>query len=118
MSGFESYMLNLPISSLDMLYAYYMPFLQGGGVFVPTKKKYPMAAEVSLLIKLWDDQRASPVPARVVWLSSDGGASRDTMAGPTGIGVQFLGAEGERMRARIEKLIAGHKAGDRPTLTM
>ncbi len=118
MSGFESYMLNLPIPNLDTLYAYYMPFLQGGGVFVPTKKKYPMGAEVSLLIKLWDDQRATPVPAKVVWLSPEGGASRESISNPMGIGVRFLGEEGERMRARIEKLVAGHMASDKPTLTM
>jgi type IV pilus assembly protein PilZ len=37
----------------------YMPFIAGGGLFVPSTKDYSLGDEVYLLVKLLDDSQIS-----------------------------------------------------------
>ena len=38
--------LSLTIKDKSALYAAYMPFIKGGGLFIPTKKEYQLGDEV------------------------------------------------------------------------
>ena len=47
--------LSLTIKDKAVLYAAYMPFLENGGIFVPTNKQYSIGDEVFMLLTLMDE---------------------------------------------------------------
>ena len=61
--------LTLTIQDKSVLYGAYMPFLQNGGLFVPTMTPYRLEDEVLLLLTLMDEPGKLPVAGRVVWIS-------------------------------------------------
>ena len=77
--------LSLAIREKAALYAAYMPFLKGGGLFIPTNKPFKIGEEVFMLLNLIDDPVKLKVVGHVVWVSPTTQASR-----PQGIGVQLL----------------------------
>ncbi len=106
--------LSLSIKEKAALYAAYMPFIKGGGLFVPTARPAKLGDEVFALVGLMDDPNKIPIPGKVVWISPAGTPSR-----PQGIGIQFAANEaGEQARARIENLIGGALKAARPTHTL
>ncbi len=107
----------LPVSIKDTeaLYQSYMPFLQGGGLFVPTSKTYNLDDELFLLISLLDEKERLPVTGKVVWITPLG-AQGNRVAG---IGVQFSDtSDSELARQRIEALLGAKLASEKLTLTM
>lgn len=107
--------LSLSIKEKPALYAAYMPFVKGGGLFVPTTKSYQLRDEVLMLLTLMDDPNKIPVQGRVIWVTPEG-AQGNKMAG---IGVQFSDNEsGIAARNKIEGLLGGTLKSTRPTHTM
>ena len=47
--------LSLHIREKAALYAAYMPFLKGGGIFMPTSRPYSLGEEVFMLLSLMDE---------------------------------------------------------------
>ena len=109
----RSGILTLTIKDKAVLYGAYMPFLKGGGLFVPTTRSYKLGDEVFLLLKLMDDADKLPVAGKVVWITPAGAQGNK----PAGIGVQF-NADNNMARDRIETHLAGALKSDRPTHTM
>jgi type IV pilus assembly protein PilZ len=108
-------LLSLQIKDRQSLYQAYMPFVKGGGIFVPTTKRYALGDDVFLLLSLIDDKDRLPVAGRVVWITPSGAQG----GRPAGIGVQFNeGADGETVRTKIESNLAGLLGSDKPTQTM
>lgn len=107
--------LSLSIKEKSALYAAYMPFLKGGGIFIPTTKAYNIGDEVFMLLTLLDDPNKLPVAGHVVWITpaeAQGNRSQ-------GIGVQFSSNEsGLAARNKIEGLLGGAMKSTRPTHTM
>ena len=60
--------LSLTIKDKAVLYSAYMPFLQNGGLFVPTNKAYALGDEVFMLLTLMDE--AEKMPLRLFCLPS------------------------------------------------
>jgi len=107
--------LSLQVKDKAMLYASYMPFVKGGGIFVQTARKYNIGDDVFLLLSLMDDKDRMPVPGRVIWITPVGAQGNR----PAGIGVQFNeGSEGDTVRNKIESNLAGILNSDKPTATM
>jgi type IV pilus assembly protein PilZ len=107
--------LSLQIKDKASLYQAYMPFVKGGGMFVPSTKKYNLGDDVFLLLSLLDDKDRLPVAGRVVWITPSG-AQGNRQAG---IGVQFPeGSDGDAVRTKIETMLAGMPGADKPTQTM
>lgn len=107
--------LSLAIKDKGGLYNAYMPFVKGGGIFVPTTRRYGVGDEVFILLTLLDDKERLPVAGKVVWITPPGAQGNRT----AGIGVQFNdSAEGEQVRGKIETHLAGMMGGDRPSHTM
>jgi type IV pilus assembly protein PilZ len=105
--------LSLAIKEKAALYAAYMPFLNNGGIFVPTTRKYELGDEVYLILTLMDDPNKLPVAGRIVWISPVGGARQP------GIGVQFPGDEsGIAARKKIEDMLGSTLKSGRPTHTI
>ena len=105
--------ISLVIKDKAVLHAAYMPFVQNGGIFVPTSKKYVMGDEVFVLLGLLDEVEKIPVAGKVVWITPPG--SQGNRA--AGIGVQF-GAGEESLLNKIETYLAGALESARPTHTM
>ena len=107
--------LSLTIKDKGALCNAYMPFVRGGGLFVPTPKRYDLGDEVFILLTLMEEKDKLPVAAKVVWITP-GGAQGNRIAG---IGVQFNEtADGEAAKTRIEALLAGTLGAERLTHTM
>ena len=107
--------LSLNIREKAALYAAYMPFLKGGGIFIPTNRQYQLGEEVFMLLSLMDDPQRIAVQGKVVWLTPEGVQGNRTQ----GIGVQFTNDEtGASARAQIEKILGEMVASNRPTHTM
>ncbi len=106
--------LSLTIKDKHALYAAYMSFIKGGGLFVPTKKTYKLGDEVFMLITLMDEAEKLPVAGKVVWITPRGAEGNRA----TGIGVQFSDQDQGAARNMIENYLAGMLNSDRATHTM
>lgn len=107
--------LSLAIKDKGALYNAYMPFVKGGGLFVPTGKRYSLGDEVFILLTLMDDKDRLPIAGKVIWITPAGAQGNRT----AGIGVQFNeSADGETARTKIESLLAGILNAERATHTM
>jgi type IV pilus assembly protein PilZ len=107
--------LSLNIREKSILYAAYMPFLKGGGIFIPTTKRYRLGDEIFMLIGLMGDTNKIPVAGKVVWITPAGSQGNKAQ----GIGVQFGEDEGGvAARNKIEELLGGQLKINRPTHTM
>jgi len=107
--------LSLSIREKSALYAAYMPFIKGGGLFIPTNKAYKVGEEVFMLLTLMDDPTKHPVSGKVVWITPIGAQA----ARAQGVGVQFLANEsGKQARNKIEGLLGGNLKSTRSTHTM
>ncbi len=109
MTGF----LSLTIKDAASLYEAYMPFLAGGGLFIPTSKKYHLGDEVFIRLSLMDNPEVLPVPGRVVWITPIGAQGRKR----TGIGVQFTDST-DTVKTKIETYLAGALKSELETSTM
>ena len=96
-----------------VLYAAYMPFLQGGGLFIPSTKSYKLGDDVFMLLALMDEPEKLPVAGKVVWITPKGAQGNRT----AGIGVQFNDPDNTVQR-KIETYLAGSLESDRATYTM
>ena len=106
--------LSLTIKDKSALYAAYMPFIKGGGLFIPTKKEYQLGDEVFMLLTLMDDPEKIPVAGKIVWITPVGAQGNRA----AGIGVQFSDQDDGAARNKIEGYLAGALDSDRPTHTM
>ncbi len=107
--------LSLSIKERSALFAAYMPFIKGGGLFIPTNKSYKMGEEVFMLLTLMEDPSKLPVSGKVVWVTPIGAHGSRTQ----GVGVQFAFNEsGKSAQNKIEGLLGGSLKSVRPTHTM
>ena len=107
--------LSLAIKDKGALYNAYMPFVKGGGLFVPTNKRYNLGDEVFILLSLMEEKDRLPVAGKVIWITPPG--SQGNRA--AGIGVQFNEtADGEAAKSKIETILAGTLGAERLTHTM
>jgi type IV pilus assembly protein PilZ len=107
--------LSLAIKEKAALYAAYMPFLQNGGIFVPTAKPYKLGDEIYLILALMDDSNKYPIAGKVAWITPPGANNNKAQ----GIGVHFPPDEtGQRARLRIEEILGAALRSARATHTL
>ncbi len=106
--------LSLTIKDKNALYAAYMPFVKGGGIFVPSNRPYKLGDEVFMLLTLLESKEKIPVAGHVIWITPLGAQGGRT----AGIGIQFSEKDSGVVRSKIEALLAGMLNSDRPTHTM
>ena len=106
--------VQLAIKEKAALHAAYMPFIDGGGLFVPTTRASNLGDEIYLILQLVDEPAKLPVTGKVVWITPAGTPGRQQ-----GLGVQFANDEsGARARDRIEALLGDVPRTNRPTHTI
>jgi type IV pilus assembly protein PilZ len=107
--------LSLPIKDKASLYAAYMPFLQNGGIFVPTNKAYKIGDEIYLILSLMEDSSKYPIAGRIAWVTPPGANFNKAQ----GIGVHFPADEsGQRAKQRIEEILGAAIGSSRATHTL
>jgi type IV pilus assembly protein PilZ len=104
----------LEYSDKDSLHRAYMPFVKGGGLFLPTSKSYSLNEEVFLLVTLPNSKKPLPVPGRVVWQTPAGAMDSRRQ----GIGIEFKGREGNGLRNQIEGVLGAKVSSVTETFTM
>ena len=106
--------LPLTIKDKTALYAAYMPYVRGGGLFVPTDRRYKLGDEVFMLLTLLDSKEKIPVAGQVVWVTPARAGGNRT----AGIGVQFSEKDSGVAQTKIEAILSGVLNSDRRTHTM
>lgn len=94
-------LLSMTIEDKSVLDAAYMPFLQNGGLFVPTRQQFAFGDEVFVHLRLPQLGEDVPLAGKVVWITPN----RASNGRQAGIGVQFTDRD-EEQRQRIERLLA------------
>jgi type IV pilus assembly protein PilZ len=104
----------LAIKEKAALYASYMPFIKGGGLFVPTTRGGNPGDSVYLMLQLMDDPTRMPLTGKIVWVTPQGATGKQQ-----GLGIQFPSdPAGELAKGKIEALIGGALQAARPTHTI
>ena len=106
--------IKINIDDLKDLYQYYMPYVDGCGIFVPTEEIYSLEQEVFIFLKLPGALGKFAASGRIVWLNPPKKASRRM----PGVGVQLRGKEAPRIREIIEAGLGKSLASGLPTATM
>ncbi len=106
--------LSLTIKDKNALYAAFMDYVEGGGLFIPTHKKYKLGDEVFMLLSLMGEVERIPVAGKIIWITPVGAEGSRS----NGVGVQFNDQDGGAARSKIETYLAGTSQTGRPTHTM
>ena len=106
--------IRVNIDDLKDLYQYYMPYVDGCGIFVPTTEAYNLEQEVFVFLKLPGDLGKFAASGRIVWLNPPKKASRRI----PGVGIQLRGKEAPRIREIIEAGLGKSLTSGLPTATM
>ena len=89
--------LSLLIKDKNALHSAYMPFINQGGIFISTTKRYSLGDNVFILLNLIEEKQKIPISGKVVWLTQH--------VGPSGIGIQFTGKTQEKNQKMIETIL-------------
>lgn len=106
-------LLQVNITDRATLQASYMPFVQGGGLFVPSRQEVKMGEEVFVLATLPNQAQKIPLTGKVIWLSHKQVGNK-----PQGFAIQLSGEKGIYYKMEAEKLLAGSMSADHPSFTM
>lgn len=106
-------LIQVNINDRATLQASYMPYILGGGLFVPSKNPVKMGDEVFVLAGLPDQSQKVPLTGKVIWISQKQNGIK-----PQGFAIQLTGEKGIYYKMEAEKLLAGSMSLDRPSFTM
>ena len=107
--------IQLAIKEKAALYAAYIPLFADGGVFIPTTREYKLGEDIYLLLSLPDDPQRYPVAGKVAWVTPARAAANRTQ----GVGVRFPSDDkSKHLKIKIEEILGGHLASERPTQTI
>ena len=101
------------ISDRATLQASYMPYIQGGGLFIASKQAVKMGEEVFVLASLPNQSQKIPLTGKVIWISQKQNGIK-----LQGFGMQLSGEKGVYYKSEAEKLLAGIKSEGRTSYTM
>ncbi|MBI2786501.1 MAG: PilZ domain-containing protein [Legionella longbeachae] len=96
------------------LYSAYMPFVIGGGIFIRNHHVDEIGEQVSLSIKLMDEEEPYEVMGKVIWITPKGAQGNKV----PGIGAQFIGENSRNLCNKIETYLAGMIKSNKLTDTM
>lgn len=105
--------LLLKISDRVELHRHYMPFVDQGGLFVPTADTYQLGDNVRVVVSIYLLTEPELITGDVVWVV---GCSFGSTRRP-GVGVR-LSRQQANLKRQIEQLLIDMLWSDYPTLTM
>ncbi len=110
----ERGIIQFNITDSKMLYACYMPFVKGCGIFYPELSGQTLGDEVFLLLRLPETEERFATAAKVVWQNSPQKLGRRI----PGLGLQIMGRDADTIRERIKELLGKQAESPMPTATM
>lgn len=106
--------ISLSIKEKAALYAAYMPFVENGGLFVPTNRPAQLGDELYIILTLMDDPTKTAIPGKVAWITPAGCSGR-----PQGVGIQFSKTDASVLaREKIETLVGAALKSPHPSHTI
>ncbi|WOE32060.1 MULTISPECIES: PilZ domain-containing protein [unclassified Acinetobacter] len=105
--------IHVDIPNKEKLYQSYMPFVQGGGLFISSQLSIAMGADISLSIHLPEQSQPILLNAKVIWLTQKQNGLK-----PQGFAVQLIGEMGLYCHTEVEKLLKDFKAYTQTSYTM
>ncbi len=115
MTDLPGRMMSLQLKDKIVMYNSYMPFLEFGGLFVPTDDPFKMGDEVLLAIEFEDPTEKKFLRTKVAWINP----ARTSANRPKGVGLAFGSDEiSLATRAQIEASLSGIIRNERPTFTL
>ncbi len=109
MDNQEHSILSLTIQNRTSLHATYMPFLKGGGLFVPTDDDYCFGDEVIVITSIVYLDKKIAIPGKVVWIAPKSGSNS------AGVGISFFGPTQLKIKLAIESILG--ELAKKPALT-
>lgn len=99
--------LQLVINNKAELHAHYMAFVDGGGLFVPTKQTFSMGMPIHVYVFLKEYNKKIPVQGKVCWINPESMEANIHQSGArkAGVGVQFQGEQAPKIKALFEKVL-------------
>ncbi|MDO4907548.1 PilZ domain-containing protein [Neisseria sp.] len=108
-------MMRLTLREKSALYNSYMPFLEHGGLFVPTDDIFSLGDEVLLALELADHPGQRYLRTKVAWINP----SRTSVNRPKGVGLAFGEDEiCQQTKILIEGELGSVLRSDRVTFTL
>ena len=101
------------IPDVETLYLSYMPYVVGGGLFVPSKQPVKMGEEIFVLATLPEQSQKIPLTGKVIWISQKQNGMK-----LQGFGIQLSGEKGVYYKSEAERILAGLKSDNRNSYTM
>ncbi len=94
----ENTILNYVLNDLMELNLSYMPFITGGGLFVPTDKQLCLGDKVLVDLQLPQKEKMISIDGKVIWITPKN-ALHHVLAG---VGIQFDGPNAKEAKKVIE----------------
>ena len=90
--------LSIKIDDID---SSYLPFIEGGGLFIPTTdKEYRLGNELFVEVELEGQNEALRLIGKIVWLTT----CADSQDWSPGVGIQFQDEVGSRLNNLMQTL--------------
>lgn len=105
--------IQVNIPDRKCLQSSYMPFVNGGGLFIPSDLAVKMGEEVFVLATLPEQSQKIPLTGKVIWISYKQNVNK-----PQGFGIQLTGEKGIYYKMEAEKLLAGSVSLNHLSFTM
>jgi len=106
--------ISIAIKDKQALYMSYMPYIEGGGLFVPSPKDYDLGDEMFLLVHIMNEDEPVNITGKVVWKTPKGALGNR----PVGVGIQFAGENAREVADLIEGKLGSSLSLTRGTHTM
>ena len=107
-------MITLKLPEKGMLYNCYMPFLEHGGLFVPTDDVFSIGQDILLAVEIGNHPKRF-LPTKVAWVNP----ARTSAHRPKGIGLAFTSHEiCLQTKNLIEAELGNSLRSDRATFTL
>ncbi len=107
--------ISLNLKAKTALYAAWMPWLNGGGLFMQSSQTHELGDEVLVVLQFLDEVTKHPLSGKVCWINPPHAAGNR----PAGIGIQLPdNSFGQELKKRIEGILAPVANSDRATHTM
>jgi len=106
--------ISIAIKDKQALYMSYMPYIEGGGLFVPSPKPYDLGDEMFLLVHIMNEDEPVNISGKVIWITPKGSIGNR----PVGVGIQFIGDNAAEVKDLIESKLGASLSLTRSTHTM
>jgi len=112
--GSRNAVISIAIKDKQALYMSYMPFIEGGGLFVPSPKDHKLGEEMFLLVHIMDEPEPINISGVIVWITPRGALGNR----PVGVGIRFSGDNAREVADLIESKLGASLSLTRSTYTM